>query len=220
MCSGDAVNISYDDVTDTLTLTGLPFDDDPLGADYSAFSSVNGYTVYRNDDPGTFNQYLAIHEETGAIAVGVVAIEGYNDYGYSGAWHRVDDLTTSIPGGDLVQYLGEYGGTLTFQGTGDLYLTDGGNNNTGFSDPRYDEMILKLAPEAKNREERYRIFREAETMLMEQMPILPVYTYTSKHLIHPSVKGLPSNLMDSLNLKYVWLDPDWEKAEQEGDQDS
>jgi len=93
----------------------------------------------------------------------------------------------------------------------DLYLTDGGNNNTGFSDPRYDEMILQLAPRAKTREARYKIFYEAETMLMEQMPILPVYTYTSKHLIHPSVKGLPSNLMDSLNLKYVWLDAEWDK---------
>jgi oligopeptide transport system substrate-binding protein len=94
----------------------------------------------------------------------------------------------------------------------DLYLTGGGNNNTGFADPRYDEMILKLAPQAGSREERYRIFFEAETMLMEQMPILPIYTYTSKHLIHPSVRGLPSNLMDSLNLKYVWLDPDLEQA--------
>ena len=96
----------------------------------------------------------------------------------------------------------------------DMYLTGGGNNNTGFADPRYDEMILKLAPNAKTREERYRIFYEAETMLMEQMPILPIYTYTSKHLIHPSVRGLPSNLMDSLNLKYVWLDENWDK---EGD---
>ena len=93
----------------------------------------------------------------------------------------------------------------------DMYITDGGNNNTGFSDPRYDEMILKLAPQAKSQEERYKIFQEAETMLMEQMPIIPVYTYTSKHLIHPSVKGLPSNLMDSLNLKYVWLDPNWDR---------
>ena len=101
----------------------------------------------------------------------------------------------------------------------DLYLTDGGNNNTGFSDPRYDEMILKLAPQAKTREERYRIFREAETLLMEQMPILPISTYTSKHLIHPSVKDLPSNLMDSLNFKYVWLDPDWDKQTQGGNQD-
>jgi oligopeptide transport system substrate-binding protein len=87
-----------------------------------------------------------------------------------------------------------------------MYITDGGNNNTGFSDPRYDEMILREAPRAKTQEERYKIFYEAETMLMEQMPIIPVYTYTSKHLVHPSVQGLPPNLMDSLNLKYVWLE--------------
>ena len=93
----------------------------------------------------------------------------------------------------------------------DMYLTGGGNNNTGFAEPEYDEMILRLAPQAKTQEERYSIFYEAETRLMEQMPILPIYTYTSKHLIHPSVKDMPSNLMDSLNLKYVWLDPEWEE---------
>jgi len=98
----------------------------------------------------------------------------------------------------------------------DLFLTGGGNNNTGFSDPRYDEMITRLAPQAKTREERFAIFKEAETMLMEQMPILPIYTYTSKHLIHHSVKGMPANLMDSLNLKYVWLDPDSEQSAAEG----
>lgn len=89
----------------------------------------------------------------------------------------------------------------------DLFLTDGGNNNTGFSDPVYDEIIQQRAPRAKTREERFALFREAETRLMQQMPIIPIYTYTSKHLIHPSVRGMPSNLMDSVNLKYVWLDP-------------
>jgi ABC-type oligopeptide transport system substrate-binding subunit len=28
------------------------------------------------------------------------------------------------------------------------------------------------------------MFREAEERLMEQMPIIPIYTYTSRHLIH------------------------------------
>jgi oligopeptide transport system substrate-binding protein len=98
----------------------------------------------------------------------------------------------------------------------DLFLTGGGNNNTGFSDPRYDDMILHKAPQAATKEERFAIFYQAETMLMEQMPIIPVFTYTSKHLIHPSVNGLPSNLMDSLNLKYVWLDENW-RPEEESD---
>lgn len=88
----------------------------------------------------------------------------------------------------------------------DLYLSDGGNNNTGFADPVYDEMILERAPQASSREERFRIFHQAETRLMEQMPIIPIYTYASKHLKHPSVKGLPSNLMDFVNFKYIRLE--------------
>lgn len=90
----------------------------------------------------------------------------------------------------------------------DLYLTGGGNNNTGYADPRYDELVLQRAPKAKTKEERFALFHEAETMMMEEMPIIPIYTYTSKHLIHPSVKGMPSNLMDSMNFKYVWLEPE------------
>ena len=89
----------------------------------------------------------------------------------------------------------------------DLFITDGGNNNTHYSDPVYDDLILYRAPKAETRESRYELFAEAETRLMEEMPIIPIYTYTSKHLIHPSVEGLYSNLMDSLNLKYVQLVP-------------
>ncbi len=77
-------------------------------------------------------------------------------------------------------------------------------------------MILRQAPQAQTREERFAVFHAAETLLMQQMPIIPIYTYTSQHLIQPSVHGLPSNLMDSINLKYVWLDPGagaWEPAQ-------
>ena len=95
----------------------------------------------------------------------------------------------------------------------DLFLTGGGNNSTGFADPRYDDLILRKAPQASTREARYAVFHEAETLLMEQMPIIPVFTYTSKHLIHPSVNGMPPNLMDWANFKYVWLDQDWRASE-------
>ena len=88
----------------------------------------------------------------------------------------------------------------------DLFISDGGNNSTGYADTIYDDLILKKSTKASDRESRYQIFYRAETMLMQAMPFIPIYTYTSKHLIHHSVKGLPSNLMDSLNLKYVRLE--------------
>lgn len=95
----------------------------------------------------------------------------------------------------------------------DLFLCGGGNNNTGFCDPRYDTLIKQDAPRATSREERYAIFSEAETLLMEQMPILPIYTYTSNHLIDPSVHGIPANLMDYVNFRYVSLHQDEKGSE-------
>ncbi|MBK87568.1 MAG: peptide ABC transporter substrate-binding protein [Gammaproteobacteria bacterium] len=89
----------------------------------------------------------------------------------------------------------------------DLFLANGGNNNTGYANAEFDDIILNQAPKAGSREKRYQLFYQAETMMMEEMPIIPFYTYTSKRLIHPSVSGIYPNLMDSLNLKYVRLDP-------------
>ncbi len=95
----------------------------------------------------------------------------------------------------------------------DLFLCGGGNNNTGFCDPHYDEMIQRQAPQATSREERYAILYAAETLMMQQMPILPIYTYTSNHLINPSVHGMPANLMDYVNFRYVSLQKDEKDSE-------
>ena len=89
----------------------------------------------------------------------------------------------------------------------DLFLANGGNNNTGYANAEFDDIVLNQAPKAASREERYQLFFQAETMMMQEMPIIPFYTYTSKRLIHPSVSGIYPNIMDSLNLKYVRLDP-------------
>ena len=102
-------------------------------------------------------------------------------------------------------WIGDYVDPNTFL---DMYVTDGGNNNTGFSDPRYDEIILEQAPATLDRDERYALYKEAETILMEQMAILPVYTYSTKHLIQSSVKGMPPNIMDYHNFNYVYLESD------------
>ena len=88
----------------------------------------------------------------------------------------------------------------------ELFVTGSGNNRTGFSNLRYDQLIRELAPRALSPEERHALLFEAESLLMEEMPILPIYTYSSQHLVHPDVRGMPPNLMDSVNFKYVWLD--------------
>lgn len=90
----------------------------------------------------------------------------------------------------------------------DMFITGGGNNKTGFANPRYDELILREAPTKLDNEERFALYQEAETLLIEEMPIIPIYTYQSKQLLHPSVRGRTANIMDHYNYKYIHLDPE------------
>lgn len=104
-------------------------------------------------------------------------------------------------------WIGDYIDPNTFL---DMFITDGGNNKTGFSDARYDQIIFEDAPAATDRETRYGLLFEAEQIMLDQMPIIPIYTYKSKHLRVPSLEGMPANLMDYFNYKYVSLSSDSE----------
>jgi oligopeptide transport system substrate-binding protein len=102
-------------------------------------------------------------------------------------------------------WIGDYVDPYTFL---NMYITDGGNNKTGFSNARYDDIILNLAPAELDRDKRYALYHEAETILLENMPILPIFTYQYKHLFATSVKGMPDNIMGYYNYKYVYLEPE------------
>ena len=100
-------------------------------------------------------------------------------------------------------WIGDYVDPNTFL---DMWVTDGGNNRTGWSNQRFDEIVLKLAPRAPDRETRYALLREAEAILLEELPMLPIYIYTNKSLIQTSVKGMPANLLDYTLYKQVYLE--------------
>ena len=36
---------------------------------------------------------------------------------------------------------------------------------------------------------------------------MPIYTYTTKHLVRPNVKGMPANLLDHYSFKHIYLEP-------------
>ena len=88
----------------------------------------------------------------------------------------------------------------------DLFVTGGGNNRTGWSNPQYDRYIHEAALTA-DRDQRYAIFQKAEKLLMQQVPVMPIYTYTRRRLIRKSVKGWYDNILDRHPYKYIYLDP-------------
>ena len=87
----------------------------------------------------------------------------------------------------------------------ELFVTGGGNNDTGWSNPRYD-ALLDSALKAPDRESRYALYQEMETILMTELPVIPIYFYTRVNLRHPSVKGYHSNLLDNHAYKHVYLE--------------
>ena len=90
----------------------------------------------------------------------------------------------------------------------DMFTSESGTNDTGFSNPRYDEIMLERVPETPKAAARVALMQEAEAIVLQEAAIIPLYTYNSKHLVQPSVKGAPTNVLDLLNLKDVSLDPD------------
>ena len=85
-------------------------------------------------------------------------------------------------------------------------LTGGTNNQTGFANPEYDHLI-EQARGTVDQAARYGQFQQAETILMEAMPIVPVYFYTNAYLLSPSVHGWHGNLIDYHPFEELSLQP-------------
>jgi len=87
-----------------------------------------------------------------------------------------------------------------------IWQTGDGNNNTGWGDPRYDELINQSFREG-DAAKRLLILSEAETLLLNEAPMLPIYWYTHSYLMRPEVKGLLPSLLDHRCYKAVELVP-------------
>jgi oligopeptide transport system substrate-binding protein len=87
----------------------------------------------------------------------------------------------------------------------DLWLTGGANNQTGWSNPEYDRLIAEASRTGDQRA-RYAAFQEAESILLDEAPVIPIYFYTHTFLIRPSVKGWYPTILDHHPYKYVRLE--------------
>lgn len=87
----------------------------------------------------------------------------------------------------------------------ELFVTRGGNNDSAWSNARYDELIRNASIEM-DPAKRYELFQQAEAILLEEAPLIPIYTYRNKSLVRPSVKNWIPNPLDRHAYKYVYLE--------------
>ena len=106
-------------------------------------------------------------------------------------------------------WIGDYADPNTFI---DLFMTDGENNKTGWSNAEYDRLV-RAANNELDLLKRKALMSEAEAILMDEMPILPLYYYVTQTTYSPRLGGYHKNVKDEHFPKYwYWMD-DEELAE-------
>jgi oligopeptide transport system substrate-binding protein len=88
----------------------------------------------------------------------------------------------------------------------DMFLCNGGNNRTHWCNPEYDQIILQQVPKAKTHQQRLDLFKQAENILLDEMPVIPIYIYTSNNLVHPTVKNFGRNILNQANYREMYLE--------------
>lgn len=86
----------------------------------------------------------------------------------------------------------------------ELFRTGHGRNDFGYSNELYDSLLDEIASE-RIPARRRRLMFEAERMLLAEMPFIPVYTYVTKRLVNPRLRGWESNIMDHHYSKNMFL---------------
>ena len=99
-------------------------------------------------------------------------------------------------------WTGDYPDPNTFL---DMWTSWSQQNQTGWSNDKYDELI-KAAGKTGDMEERKKLFDQAEHILMDELPIMPIYIYTRVYLLDPKVKGWHHTILDHHPWKHVYLD--------------
>lgn len=89
-------------------------------------------------------------------------------------------------------WIGDYNDPFTF---GEILDSRHGLNDMAYNNPRYDQLLLQASREA-DPAARMALLEEAERVMLDDMPILPIYYYVTKRMVKPWVAGFEGNIMD------------------------
>ncbi|HZE99637.1 MAG TPA: peptide ABC transporter substrate-binding protein [Planctomycetota bacterium] len=90
-------------------------------------------------------------------------------------------------------WIADYNDPNTFL---DMFTSANGNNNTGFANAEYDRLVAGAAKET-DPAKRMKLLHGAEAVLMDELPIVPMYFYITKNMWKPEVTGIYDNVRDT-----------------------
>lgn len=89
-------------------------------------------------------------------------------------------------------WIGDYQDPYSFL---ELFHSAHPRNDTGYHKPSYDRLLERIRVERITARRR-NLMVEAERMLLADQVVLPIYTYVTKRLVQPVLKGWAPNVMD------------------------
>jgi oligopeptide transport system substrate-binding protein len=99
-------------------------------------------------------------------------------------------------------WIGDYVDPVTFLAQ---FASDNPMNQTGWKNPKYDHM-LELARQEKDDAKRLQYLHRAEQILMDQMPVIPIFFNVTREIVRPYVHGYYRNILDTHPLKDIRVD--------------
>ena len=85
-----------------------------------------------------------------------------------------------------------------------LLTTQGGENHTGYSNPKYDALCA-TADVSQNPKARMALYRQAARIVADDVPMIPLYYQKDIELVQPRVHNLDDGLMGHLPYKNLTL---------------
>lgn len=85
----------------------------------------------------------------------------------------------------------------------ELFRTGHGRNDYGYANSTFDALLDQVGTE-RLRARRERLMFEAERELMADAVILPIYTYVTKRLVSPQLRGWQTNVMDHHPTRFMF----------------
>ena len=86
----------------------------------------------------------------------------------------------------------------------DLWVTKGGNNDSGYANPEYDRLLAS-ALSAPDEPARMKVYQGLENLLVRDVPVIPLYFYKRVYLVNPKVKNWAPNILDNRGWQYIDL---------------
>lgn len=86
----------------------------------------------------------------------------------------------------------------------DIFQTGNPNNRTGWSNAQYDKLIQDAYNEPDNAK-RFKLLHEAEKILLDEAPIMPLYFYNSAYMQSDKLEGVVRHAYGYIDFKWADL---------------